>query len=125
MAAIIYDNVERPLWSPAAFSYIPAAFISQADGQYLLEHGLGKAVSVTASGSLQFEPEALHSRRVCLPEGDYEFTIYDTGYGDMGGDGMESGSYEVKSNDAIIKKGQHFGSNETTPFSLPFVPAPA
>ena len=81
VAAIIYDNVERPLWSPAAFSYIPAAFISQADGQYLLEHGLGKAVSVTASSSLHVESEALHSRRVCLPEGDYKFTIYD-GHGD-------------------------------------------
>ncbi len=117
---IIYDNVERPLRPPFSFVSIPAAFIGRADGQYLVEHSLGKGVAMKASALLQFDYKDLHSRRVCLPEGEYKFAIYDR-FGNgiccgLWGDG----NYIVTSNGTVIAKGAGFGSKESTFFSLSF-----
>jgi len=124
VAAIIYNNVgdDVSFWTLGeGFSAsIPAAFISQTDGKYLVEHGLGEVVAMTASSSLQFNANTLNSRRFCLPKGEYEFTIYDSA-----GDGIIlPGHYNVTTlNGALIAQGGEFEWEEATRFSLPFVPS--
>jgi len=63
------------------------------------------------------------SPQVCLPEGNYEFTIYDAYEDGMcckWGDGV----YNVTSTSGdIIVMGGTFGSDETTNFTMPFDPA--
>ena len=52
---------------------------------------------------------------LCLPEGDYEFTIEDSR-----GDGIRGGYYNLTSGEDVIVRGDDFGYIETTVFSLPF-----
>ena len=58
-------------------------------------------------------------QRVCLTEGDYEFIIYDQ-------DGLcclyGNGSYNLTSDEDMIREGGAFQFNETTLFSVPFSP---
>ena len=54
---------------------------------------------------------------ICLQEGSYQFTIYDSA-----SDGIfDPGSYNVTSYGEIIKEGGDFVSSESTLFSIPFV----
>jgi len=128
VAAIIYNNVgdDVSFWTLGeGFSAsIPAAFISQTDGKYLVEHGLGEVVAMSAYSSLplQFNDNTLISRRICLPEGNYEFTIYDS-YGDGI---LLPGHYNITtSNGALIVEGGESEWEGITRFSLPFVPSPS
>mmetsp|Transcript_39317 Transcript_39317/g.70822 ORF Transcript_39317/g.70822 Transcript_39317/m.70822 type:complete len:355 (-) Transcript_39317:170-1234(-) len=130
LAAIIYPNGDDI--APHIFlissqglgggnvSNIPGVFISQTNGQYLIEHGLGEVVAMTVSSSLKFDVHTLNSRRVCLPEGEYEFEMYDTGHDNIYGDGH----YNVTtSKGELIVEGRQFPYHETTRFALPFVPS--
>ena len=123
LAAVIYDNGgETSLgWTLHPKSAdTPAVFISQADGQYLLDYGLGQFVSMTASGSpIPLKANVLNSHRVCLKEGQYKFTIYDNR-----GDGIccayFEGGYNVTSVGEVIAQGGQSGRNESTIFNVPF-----
>jgi len=118
LAAILYNNVEGSIsnWNPTLGGWensasIPAVFISQTDGEYLLEHGLGEVVAVTASDPLFFNANTLTSHRICLLEGEYEFTRTNSAIS----------HYNVtSSNGALIAK-YNWGENPKR-FSLPFVP---
>ena len=80
----------------------------------------GGAVAVAslpyAAGTLEDEQE------LCLPSGDYVFTIYDVYQ-----DGMcckwGEGKYSVTTGVAgqVIKEGAEFGASESTTFSLPMI----
>mmetsp|Transcript_37938 Transcript_37938/g.69681 ORF Transcript_37938/g.69681 Transcript_37938/m.69681 type:complete len:158 (-) Transcript_37938:106-579(-) len=64
-----------------------------------------------------------YSESMCLPSGEYEFTMYDSA-----GDGIccdwGDGHYNVTtSNGTLIAHGGAFESEETTRFSLPIVPS--
>ena len=60
---------------------------------------------------------------MCLPAGEYEFTIYDSA-----GDGIccdwGDGHYNVTSVGELIAQGGDFEDKETTMFSIPFISAP-
>jgi len=65
-----------------------------------------------------------YTESLCLQEGEYEFTIYDSISYDLTGDGISlPGHYNVTSNGALIALGGEFERNDSTRFSLPFVPA--
>jgi len=73
---------------------------------------------VKAYDAKDHEFERTHTESMCLEEGDYQFTIYDSA-----GDGMccgpeGDGYYNVTSYGAVIAQGDAFGSNETTPFQI-------
>ena len=67
------------------------------------------------------ESESYETRQesICLQEGSYQFTVYDSE-----GDGIccvyGEGNYNVTSYGEIIKEGGDFKSSETTVFSIPF-----
>lgn len=60
------------------------------------------------------------TQELCLPPGDYVFTIYDV-YGDGMCCNWGEGSYRVvaTNNQVVIKEGGQFGPSESTAFSLP------
>ena len=70
--------------------------------------------TVLASGGISF---GLNEIEVCLPEGDYSFTIYDAF-----GDGMccsyGAGSYSLTAGGEELASGGEFGSAESTDISL-------
>lgn len=54
---------------------------------------------------------------VCLPDGTYTFTIYDS-YGDGLYDGVTTGTYELKFGNTVFASGSgNFGSSESTTFT--------
>ncbi len=55
---------------------------------------------------------------VCLPAGDYVYTIYDV-YGDGMCCDWGEGSYSVTANGQVIKEGGEFGQSESTSFTIP------
>ena len=66
---------------------------------------------------MSFNGTERDAQSICLQEGSYQFTVYDSV-----GDGIfDPGSYNVTSYGEIIKEGGEFVSNETTVFSIPFV----
>ena len=72
--------------------------------------------------SEEFSPWSLQTRRVCLPEGDYRFTVFDTA-----NDGIFApGYYNVTSYGRPIARGggdfSQYTGNETVAFSLPLEP---
>lgn len=118
VAAIIFDTIEEFLWSPSGSGNIPAAFIRKVDGDYLLKHSLGKDVLMSDDSKFHFKPKTLNSRSICLPEGEYEFSIHD-----HAGDGICCGGYyKLTSYGVTIKEGGEFEFDESTIFSLPFLP---
>ena len=64
-----------------------------------------------------------YTESMCLPAGEYEFTIYDSA-----GDGIccdwGDGHYNVTSVGELIAQGGDFEEKETTIFSIPFISAP-
>ena len=57
-----------------------------------------------------------YADEICLGDGEYNFTIYDS-YGDgIGGDGHYSISLDGK----VIAKGGNFGTSETVAFPIPY-----
>ena len=58
-----------------------------------------------------------YSTSICLPEGEYQFTIYDRYDGIL-----PPGHYNVTSDGNRIVQGGEFGLGEVTSFSLPYVP---
>mmetsp|Transcript_37653 Transcript_37653/g.69184 ORF Transcript_37653/g.69184 Transcript_37653/m.69184 type:complete len:1210 (+) Transcript_37653:238-3867(+) len=64
--------------------------------------------------------DSLQSRKVCLQEGEYKFTIKDSD-----GDGIIPGHYNITSYGELIAQGGDFGRIETTGFSMPWTPAPS
>ena len=68
-----------------------------------------------------FRGDVSHSQPICLPEGEWKFAIYDTWNG-ICCDWVE-GHYSVTSNGALIVEGGEFDKEESTTFSIPFVPA--
>mmetsp|Transcript_6830 Transcript_6830/g.15608 ORF Transcript_6830/g.15608 Transcript_6830/m.15608 type:complete len:1626 (-) Transcript_6830:1186-6063(-) len=78
------------------------------------------ATSPPYDASLAFTPTDTES--VCLPEGTYDFTIYDV-YGDGICCYWGEGSYKLAFDDNVVAEGGSFGLNETKTFSTPgFVP---
>jgi len=71
--------------------------------------------------SIEYAPQtATDKRELCLPAGDYVFTIYDV-YQDGMCCAWGQGSYSVTTaNGVVIKEGAEFGQSESTSFSLPF-----
>ena len=75
---------------------------------------------VVVASSPQVAADATQDvQELCLPAGDYVFTIYD-----LYGDGMccqwGEGNYVVSTNDnEIIADGAEFGPSESTAFTLP------
>ena len=69
------------------------------------------------------EGDVSHSQPICLEEGEWKFVIYDSW-----GSGIccyaGEGHYNVTSNGALIAEGGEFEDDESTTFSIPFVPAP-
>jgi len=63
----------------------------------------------------------LRKESMCLKEGQYQFSIYVSLGGGLGGDGH----YNVTSYGQLIVEGAEFRGSETTIFSLPFSPAPS
>ena len=63
----------------------------------------------------------LQKESMCLEEGQYEFTIYDS-YGD--GLLFFSGHYNVTSYGELIVEGADFDNSEATSFSIPLPTAP-
>ena len=61
---------------------------------------------------------------LCLPEAQYRFTIYDTG-GDILCCQFAKGEYSLSYGMEVIAQGGDFESDESTVFSIPYVPAPA
>lgn len=62
-----------------------------------------------------------YTKSICLEEGDYEFTIFDSdgiccNYGD--------GGYNITSDGALIVEGGEFEISVRTTFSIPFFPLP-
>lgn len=117
LAAIIYNSFNENIFSFQLVpelgedhsANIPAVFISQADGQYLVEVAL---VVLSASPSVE---NSLDSQRVCLPDGDYEFTHE---YGDE--------HYNITSYyGTLIAQGGGLENSKTASFSLPLVTRPA
>ncbi|KAL9178625.1 hypothetical protein ACHAXT_001963 [Thalassiosira profunda] len=81
----------------------------------LIEVGSHSTEPSDANSKEPFQRESL-----CLEDGQYEFTIYD-----MGGNGMESGHYNVTTSDGtLIVEGARFAREEATSFAIPFVPVP-
>ena len=64
--------------------------------------------------------DSLQSRKVCLQEGEYKFTIKDSD-----GDGIIPGHYNITSYGELIAQGGDFGRIETIGFSIPWTPAPS
>jgi len=63
---------------------------------------------------------------MCLPEGEYYFTIYDSGRDGICCGDYGEGHYSItSSNGGLIAEGGEFGWSETTLFVLPFSPAPS
>eukprot|EP00580_Thalassiosira_gravida_P020003 CAMPEP_0201663322 /NCGR_PEP_ID=MMETSP0494-20130426/5163_1 /ASSEMBLY_ACC=CAM_ASM_000839 /TAXON_ID=420259 /ORGANISM="Thalassiosira gravida, Strain GMp14c1" /LENGTH=71 /DNA_ID=CAMNT_0048141893 /DNA_START=6 /DNA_END=221 /DNA_ORIENTATION=+ len=68
---------------------------------------------------------------MCLEEGQYEFTIYDSHgdgifYGfDNDNDSFVPAHYNVTSYGELIVEGAEFDNSEATSFSLPLPPAPS
>jgi len=59
-----------------------------------------------------------NSTSICLPEGEYQFTI-----NDIFGDGIEApGYYNVTSDGNLIVQGGEFGLGEITSFPIPYTP---
>mmetsp|Transcript_15802 Transcript_15802/g.28406 ORF Transcript_15802/g.28406 Transcript_15802/m.28406 type:complete len:298 (-) Transcript_15802:168-1061(-) len=123
LAAVIYNNggethLHYTLGSKPAS--IPAIFISQTDGRYLLQNGIGKVALVTSSPSRLLDANILNSHRLCLKKGQYAFNIHD-----RGGDGIccyyGEGRYNVMSGGKLLAHGGEFGSNECTMFSVPYI----
>lgn len=65
------------------------------------------------------EKGSYYTDEICLEDGEYNFTIYDS-YGDgiccIGGDGY----YSISLDGIVIAKGGDFGTNETVSFSIPY-----
>jgi len=70
--------------------------------------------TVLASGGISF---GLNEIEVCLPEGDYSFTIYDA-FGDGICCSYGSGSYSLTAGGEELASGGEFGSAESTDISL-------
>jgi len=124
LAAIIYNNVEGGILSPTFGmlgedndTTISALFISQADGEYLLENSLGGAVAIRSDASMDGDPS--HNVSICLEEGEYEFTVYDS----RDDDAIDLlVDYNITSNGKLIVQGGDFENEETASFSIPFEP---
>lgn len=64
------------------------------------------------------------TQEVCLPEGNYAFTIMDV-YGDGMCCNWGNGSYKLTSaENFVIAEGGEYGAEETTQFTMPFDPNP-
>jgi len=80
---------------------------------------------VNVTTTLETVSDGFHTENMCLPEGEYHFTIYDS-RGDGLCCGYGKGHYNVTStNGGLIAEGGEFGKRETTMFILPFSPAPS
>lgn len=68
---------------------------------------------------LRLESNQTISHSMCLEEGRFQFTIFDSG-----GDGIccdyGQGEYSISSGGQIIFQGGTFGGSEATTFSLPY-----
>jgi len=123
VAAVIYNNGVETSAAYTLSPYtavIPAIFITEADGQYLLENGLGQSASIAASSQpLPLAQDTLNVVSMCLPEGRYQFTIIDSGNnGICCGNG--DGEYNIATGGKIVVQGKgDFGSNETNLFNIP------
>ena len=59
---------------------------------------------------------------ICLPDGSYEFIIFDSAHDGLCCQFFETGLYSLSLNDGIlIREGGEFESSESTVFSIPFV----
>ena len=65
--------------------------------------------------------DALYKESICLEEGDYEFSVYDSMANDICCK-FGQGYYKVtSSNGDLIVEGGEFGASLSTSFALPFV----
>jgi len=71
--------------------------------------------------------DTFYTEYVCLPEGEYNFTIIDSaGDGICCERGGREGNYNITSSSGqLIKEGGEFENSETTLFVLPYRPAPS
>jgi len=59
---------------------------------------------------------------ICLPDGSYEFIIFDSAHDGLCCQFVETGLYSLSLNDGVlIREGGEFESSESTVFSIPFV----
>ncbi|KAL7425605.1 hypothetical protein ACHAXM_000083 [Skeletonema potamos] len=63
-------------------------------------------------------PDGVYDGSLCLPEGQYKFTIYDSA-GDGICCGFGEGSYNLTSYGEVIVQGGAFGAIEMTTFDIP------
>jgi len=84
----------------------------------IIPQGQSTAIATSApyDASLQFSPAETDS--VCLPDGTYDFIIYDV-YGDGICCDWGEGSYQLAFGDDIVASGGSFGKSETKTFSTP------
>jgi len=84
----------------------------------IIPQGQSAAIATSApyDASLQFSPAETDS--VCLPDGTYDFIIYDV-YGDGICCDWGEGSYQLAFGDDIVASGGSFGKSETKTFSTP------
>lgn len=72
--------------------------------------------STLASGS-GYQNNQIYSSSVCLNDGNYTFTIYDS-YGDGICCGYGQGSYQLKAGAVTVASGGEFASQESTQFTI-------
>jgi len=91
-----------------------------SETSWILKNSSGTTVS---SGGNYTTPNTTVNVDVCLPDGCYDFIIYDA-YGDGICCGYGNGSYAVLDGGAILASGGSFGKSESKNFCLASTPTP-
>jgi len=121
IASVIYSNVPGPITPQYIYGTtpnIPAVYISQENGHYLLNNEIGTTVDLVSMESASTNEDTLTrnaEESLCLSRGEYHFT-YREYYC------YENCYYNITIGGEMVIQGEMQSEEETViPFSIPFV----